>query len=101
MSAVALAYNLLIFSLREPGPNLFPQLLFQTTMLQHTRLVSFRVQESPTQPQNHPLIVLAMNKAKCSVKSRDESLVCSLLFCPEPNEPNFVACGIRVIQEKK
>ena len=53
-----------------------------------TPLVRLWVQESLTQPQNHPLIVIAM---KCSVKSRDESLVPSLLFCPEQNEPNFVA----------
>ena len=60
-------------------------------MLQHSRLVRFRVQESPTQPQNHPLIVFAINEDKCSVKSRDESLVSSLLFCPEPNGQKFVA----------
>ena len=73
------------------SPILFPQLPFQTTMPQHSRLVRFRVQESPTQPQNHPLIVFAINEDKCSVKSRDESLVSSLLFGPEPNGPKFGA----------
>ena len=61
------------------------QLLFQTTILQHLRLVRFQVQESPTQAHSHPLIVIEMNKDKCSVNLCDESLVSSLLFCPELN----------------
>ena len=93
MSDAALAYNHLIFSKREQGPILFKfqQLLFQTTMLQHSRLVRFRAQESLTQPQNHPLITFAINEDKCSVKSRGESLVSTLLFCPEQNGQKFVA----------
>ena len=34
-------------------------------MLQHEHLVWFRVQESLTQPQDHPLIVIAINEDKC------------------------------------
>ena len=60
-------------------------------MLQHSSLVRFWVQDSPTQPQNHPLIIFAINEDRCSVKSCDESLVTSLLFCPEQNGPKFVA----------
>ena len=39
--------------------------LLQTAMLQNKSLVRFRGQESPTQPQNHTLIVIAMNENKC------------------------------------
>ena len=52
VSTVAVAYNhlIMIFSY----PILLLPLLFQTTMLQNECLVQFQVQESWTQPQNHP-----------------------------------------------
>ena len=41
---------------------MFQQSLFQIIMLQHEPIVR---QESPTQPYNHPMIVIVMNENKC------------------------------------
>ena len=67
VSAVALAYNHLIFSLREQGPIRFQQQCFKPpgTILRHKCLVRFHVQESPTNNSITHLIVIAMNKNKC------------------------------------
>ena len=76
-------------------------------MVQHLHLMRFRVQESPTQLQNHPLIVIAINENKCRtvewewVKSHREYLAYFSVLNQMSWKLQPKASCIGVLQEKK